>query len=129
MDVREDTLVEMAYRWADIEAGISEWFYDLGGPNEDPIGKVLAPALAKAFRVEAKAVEEGTDINGDPYYSYWYDILYDVEDPQARESARLVRDNARAVRKAVKQAFSGTEHHLDVRVVSVGTPATGQVCG
>jgi very-short-patch-repair endonuclease len=35
----------------------------------------------------------------------------------------------RLVSKAIKTAFSGVEHSAEVRVVSIGTPAEGQVCG
>lgn len=125
----DETLVEMAYRWADIEAEIVTWVYNLGKPNQEQIGAVVAPALGLAFRVEARAEEEWNDYDQEPYFHYGYQLLYDVEDAGSRDAAKLVRDNIRLVRKAAKQAFSGVEHDVDVRVVSVGTPAEGQVCG
>jgi very-short-patch-repair endonuclease len=127
-EVRDEALLEMAYRWADIETGIENWVYHLGKPNQENIGTELHPALRSAFRVEAKVYEEWNDFASQPYERYGYEIFFDVEDPDARSAAKLVRDHLRLVRKAVKEAFSGVEHDAEIRVVSIGVPTEGQVC-
>jgi hypothetical protein len=53
----DENLVEMAYRWADIEDGIHSWVRGMGEEDEYAVGQVVGPALAKAFRVEARTRE------------------------------------------------------------------------
>jgi len=129
-EVADETVVEMAYRWADIEDEMKNWVRHLGKPNEEPVGRGIAEALSHAFRVEAMVVESDVDIDGDVYFSYGYRILFDVEDRKARAAAQAVRDEAdRMLAKVIATAFSGVTHSVEVRVVSIGTPAQGQVCG
>ena len=52
-EARDEMLVEMTFRWADIETGITTWARNVGKENEEPIGEVVAPAPSRAFRVEA----------------------------------------------------------------------------
>ena len=59
-EIQDELMIEMAYRWADIETGIEGWVYNLGKENEQAIGKAVAPALAEAFRVEARPTKSGT---------------------------------------------------------------------
>lgn len=127
-EIQDELMIEMAYRWADIETGIEGWVYNLGKENEQAIGKAVAPALAEAFRVEAKTYEEWNDYEHEVYYRHGYEILYDVESRVSRDAAKVVRDEVRLVRRVIKDAFSGAEYDVAVRVVSVGTPAEGQIC-
>jgi very-short-patch-repair endonuclease len=131
--VQDETLVEMAYRWADIETSIEAWARNIGKENEYAVGKVVAPALTHAFRVEAKLVDDGLDINGDYWARYGYEVLFDVENPDARQAAKVVRDETGLVEKVIADAFSNRSrvgsHRLNVRVISIGVPAEGQVCG
>jgi hypothetical protein len=60
---------------------------------------------------------------------FGYEVLFDVADEQAREAAKTVRSGITTVQKVIKTEFSGAEHGVEVRVVSIGTPAEAQVCG
>jgi hypothetical protein len=125
----DETLVEMTYRWADIESGIASWARHIGKPNEYAVGKVVSPALSKAFRVEAKLDDEWNSYLGEVDYVPQYVVLFDVEDDAARAAAKVVRDEGKLVAKAVSDSFSGESFSVQVRCVSMGTPAEGQVCG
>lgn len=130
-DLADETLVEMAYRWADVEAALPTWVIPApeGFDEDDRVGERIARALEKAFRVEARVVESDVDINGDPYYLFGFELLFDVADVDAREAAKTVRSGSTTVRRVIKTEFSGAEHGVEVRVVSIGTPAEAQVCG
>lgn len=129
-DVTDETLVEMAYRWADVEAALPTWVISTPVPWEDDrVGERIAKALEKAFRVEARVAESDFDINGELYYLFGFEVLFDVADVDAREAAKTVRSGSKTVRRVIKTEFSGAEHGVEVRVVSIGTPAEAQVCG
>lgn len=130
-DFADEILVEMAYRWADVEATLPTWVIPAPEPfdEDDRVGERIAEALDKAFRVEARVVESDLDINGDPYYLFGFEVLFDVADADAREAAKTVRSGIKTVQKVVTTEFSGAKHRVDVRVVSIGTPAEAQVCG
>jgi very-short-patch-repair endonuclease len=130
-DVADETLVEMAYRWADVEAALPTWVIPTPDPlgEDDRIGERIANALERAFRVEALVTESDSDINGEPFYQFGFEVLFDVEDADAREAAKTVRTGIKTVRRVIKTEFSGAEHGVEVRVVSIGTPAEAQVCG
>ena len=93
--VAEETLVEMAYRWGDIEAALPGWVRTSKVPEaeDEPLGAALADAIAGAFRVEAR-VETGEDDYGNPWRTFFYDLFFNVEDHDARTAARPVRATA-----------------------------------
>jgi len=128
----EETLVEMAYRWGDVEDALPRWERssksDVGEPIKIRIGSEVASALGHAFRVEALYYEGSNDF-GDFYQDYWYRLLFDVEDGAAREAATLVRQEESLIRKVIGKEFGGPSYRLEIRVVSAGTPAQGQICG
>src|ERR1700722_8363848 len=102
-DVADETLVEMAYRWADVEAALPTWVIQTPDPlgEDDRIGERIANALEWAFRVEALVTESDFDINGEPYYLFGFQVLFDVEDADAREAAKTVRTEIKTVRRVV----------------------------
>lgn len=55
----EETLVEMAYRWSDIERAFDRWHRGEGEKRRE-IGTEVSAALDRAFRVEASS-ESGED--------------------------------------------------------------------
>jgi hypothetical protein len=129
-DQIEETLVEMTYRWGDVENGLPDWTRrndaDLANPIK--VGSTVASALVEAFRVEA-LVDEGVNDYGDEYQSFWYRILFDVEDSDAREAATTVRKEERFLQKVISDQFGGARYGTEVRVCSKGVPAEGQLCG
>lgn len=56
-------------------------------------------------------------------------ILFDVEQQQAREAAHTMRSDLRFLENVVGKLSSRDWANVEVRVVSAGTPAEGQVCG
>jgi hypothetical protein len=124
----EETLVEMTYRWGDVETALPRWTRpnneDIANPIQ--IGSNVAGALLDAFRVEA-LVGEVPDQFGD--YDFWYRILFDVEDAAAREAAALVRTEERFLQQVIREEFGGVRYGTEVRVTSKGVPAEGQLCG
>ncbi len=125
----EETLVEMVYRWGDVERHLPGWTRknaaDLSNPHQ--IGSQVASAIVQAFRVEA-FVEEGVIDFGEDWQRYTYHLLFDVEDAAARGASTLVRREQPFVEKVVAKQFAGQRPSVDVRVCSKGTPAEGQVC-
>ncbi len=121
--------MEMAYRWGDIEGALPTWVRPSKseGAEDQPLGRELSTALIEAFRVEAN-VESGDDAFGGEWHRYWYEILFDVEEHAGREAADTVRNNLRFLENVVKKLSGGEDRGIQVRVVSAGTPATGQVC-
>jgi hypothetical protein len=126
----EETLVEMAYRWGDIEEALPAWYRPAKGEFEDDerVGSELAAALGEAFRVEA-ACESGLTDFGEPWARFRYEALFDVERREAREGAHTVRTNLRFLENVIKKLSGGQARDVSVRVVSPGTAAEGQVCG
>ena len=85
-DVVDETLVEMTYRWADVEAALPSWIIpapDVLG-DDDRIGDRLAAAMETAFRVEARMLEHDVDINGNEYSRFGFEVLFDVWVPSSR---------------------------------------------
>jgi very-short-patch-repair endonuclease len=126
----EETLVEMAYRWGDIEEALPGWYRPAKGEFDDDerVGSELAAALGEAFRVEA-ACESGLNDFGEPWARFRYEALFDVERREAREGAHTVRTNLRFLENVIKKLSGGQARDVSVRVVSPGTAAEGQVCG
>ncbi|CAN5214009.1 hypothetical protein BH20ACT20_BH20ACT20_04270 [soil metagenome] len=126
----DETLVEMAYRWGDIENALSTWvrFGKSEGEPDKEVGMELSAALVEAFRVEAKCELGEDDYYGNPITLYSYEILFDVEERAGREAAQTVRDEDRFLENVVQKLSRGERRPIEVRVVSAGTPATGMVC-
>lgn len=126
----DDTLVEMTYRWGDVELELPRWTRknpsDLSNPIQ--IGAHVAAAIEKAFRVEALLVDEANDFGA--WEQPEYHLLFDVADVEARDGAARVRKETRFVERVIAAEFGGgAEPTVGVRVCSSGTPATGQICG
>ncbi len=119
-------LIEMAYRWADIEEALPEWGRG-SGDGREAIGAELAAAVAMAFRVEAHEDGGETDF-GDPWFSRFYAFFFDVELREGRDAATVVRRHSRFLATVINKLNGGFSHDVVVNVVSVGTPAEGQVC-
>jgi hypothetical protein len=124
----EEALVEMAYRWGDIEGVISSWVRRRRGAEDEQVGARVADALRQAFRVEAQ-VEEGEDDFGNPWASYDYVAFFDVEQRDSRDGAQVVRDEVRFLENVIAKLSGGERRNVQVRVTAPGTPATGEVCG
>jgi very-short-patch-repair endonuclease len=127
----EETLVEMVYRWADVEEALPRWTR----PDKEtdvrlPVGRDLLEAVDQAFRVEA-VVEEGTNDYGEDYQIYSYVLLFDVESKDARRAAQDVRSEGRLLDQVLREEWKGTYTSVNgaVRVCSAGAPSVGQVCG
>jgi hypothetical protein len=127
----EETLVEMTYRWIDVENSLPTWTRQDKANLSEPIkiGSEVNHALIEAFRVEA-IVEEEIDDFGNDYHSFRYRLLFDVESADAREASKLVRTETRLLEKVIKHEFATTRHtSVEVRVCSAGVPAEGLICG
>jgi hypothetical protein len=111
----DETLVEMTYRWADIESGIATWVRHINEPNEYAVGEVVAPALNMAFRVEAALDEEWNSYRSEVDYTPQYVVLCDVANDAARAAAKVVRDEGKLVAKVVSDSFSGGSFSVQVR--------------
>jgi hypothetical protein len=102
----EETLVEMAYRWGDVEKVLPNWTRrndaDLGNPIR--VGAQVARAVDQAFRVEAY-VEEGITRDNEEWQSYTYSLLFDVENQDAREASTLIRTEQSFLEKVVAKQF------------------------
>lgn len=128
--VLDETLVEMTYRWGDIEKALPRWTRTQPHAPDNPllIGQQVADAVGHAFRVEA-SVESGEDDYDNVWQTYAYQLLFDVADTAAREAATQVRSETRLLEKVAAAEFGDLHPNVEVRVCSRGTPAEGQVCG
>lgn len=86
----EEQLVEMTFRWMDVEDGLSAWTRKNPTDPENPtrIGHQVHPAVIEAFRVEA-LFEEGQTVFGEYDARFWYRLLFDVEDADADRPCTL----------------------------------------
>lgn len=126
-DVLDEILVEMAYRWADIEEVLPSWFQPRGDERDEK-GVALAEAISSAFRIEARLEEHENDF-GEEWSSHEYVICFDVEERASRDGAQVVRGDTRFLEGVISRLSGGNHRSVQVRVVSIGTPAEGQVCG
>ncbi len=124
----EETLIEMAYRWADIESGLGGWFRtDQKTKERERVGQELFAAVTEAFRVEANVDESMTGFGG--WESrFVYVLLFDVETKDAREAAQTVRSESRFLESVIKKQSGGQSRSVEVRVTSAGAPAEGEIC-
>lgn len=124
----DDVLVEMAYRWGDIERALPSWYRGEGEARRE-IGQDLAAAVGRAFRVEAFS-DAGIDEWGHEWVNYWYTLLFDVADIDARQAANLCRaEEHKVLSKAITGQWPGEGKPVVIRVCSKGTPAEGIICG
>jgi hypothetical protein len=126
-DVRvEETLVEMAYRWGDIETALPTWVRK-NDDEDEKLGASLADALMHAFRVEAHHTEhEGS--YGDEWETFDYVVFFDVAERSGRDGAQTVRTHQRFLETVITKLSGGDQRTVEVRVTSVGTPAEGEIC-
>jgi very-short-patch-repair endonuclease len=131
-DTFEDSeaLVELAYRWSDIEEALPGWHRKPRNPGEEieELGTELAGHLAQAFRVEAHAEGGFTDFS-EPWFRYEYVFFSSMSRKAARQAADTVRGEERFLLNVMKKLSPAHTPGVGVRVVSVGTPSEGQVCG
>jgi len=132
-DTSENTeaLVELTYRWADIEEALPAWGQKPRHTGEErrELGTELAAHIAHAFRVEAHAEEGYEDFNSELWQRLEYVLFFDVESKQAREAADGIRLDVRFLESVLKKLSPAHAPEISVRVVSAGTPSEGQVCG
>src|SRR4051812_6369567 len=92
----DELLVEMTYAWTDIEQQLS--------------GTGL-PEVCTAFRVEAR--EDANDF-GDPYPEY--DLLFDAEEPAARQAAQQVRAASDIIHSTIRHYVEMWDRRYSHRV-------------
>jgi very-short-patch-repair endonuclease len=128
----EETLVEMTYRWSDIELALPGWYRPVkratGGDERDEFGSRVAEAIGNAFRVEAIYEEWEDGYTGETDYRFGYVFFFDVESKKARDAAQAVRSEERSLANVIRK-LSNASRDVRVRVVSKGTPSEGQICG
>jgi very-short-patch-repair endonuclease len=116
----QEKLIALAYTWGDIEESLAG--LAIGGDNESIF---LSDMTDRAFRVEATF---GRNDWEDP--CSFYELLYDVADPQAREAAKDLGKYGSGLWKIVADEASPwhTRDYLKIRVVPKTTPISGQIC-
>jgi very-short-patch-repair endonuclease len=131
----QNKLIEMAYRWGDIEAVLAE--RSLPGAGLADVESDDYPAMAKAmefneahhvvnaaFRVEAVYDENEF---GDPCSVYV--LLYDVTDEAARNAANQALKNQRLLELIRDMARPWhTRDFLYIKSVAGSVPVEGQIC-
>ena len=134
----EEFLVEMTYRWQDVEHDVAldnePWLPpDFGiptflPPEEQAAGvvpaAVIAPALPRAFRVDAALVYNRM---GDE--SFAFVLFYDVRDAEQRRAADVVRQHQDYLNSVVNKRIIGAFVGVATRLVRGAAPLEGPVCG
>jgi very-short-patch-repair endonuclease len=126
----EDKLIAWSYTWGDIEEQLENegriWHESDDVPQMRRAQAVHL--VGQAFRIEAVFNVNGW---GDPCSEYH--LLFDVTDPDARETARVLERQTHE-RHAIQDAIRDLGHpwhsddNLVIRTVPRSTPVQGQIC-